>query len=133
MIWSQWTNWPSYVPRREVDVDDGGLEVSFIDFTIGLTIQSKHDTTGESDAGWCACLNASGIAPDTQAAIMDPHFAYLRLSRSCQDWIRDTIEMRYAGLQDIQRASRAREMELQHAASRPGASSSSAEIFGDAS
>ncbi|KAM3079151.1 hypothetical protein ACMFMF_004078 [Clarireedia jacksonii] len=49
---------------------------------------------------------------------MDPHFKYLRLSHSCLYWVKDTIEMRYAGLEEIQRTLREREMQLQRAASR---------------
>ncbi|KAK3363952.1 hypothetical protein B0T25DRAFT_576400 [Lasiosphaeria hispida] len=122
-IWGRWTDWPVDGPRREVDADDGGLQVTFFDFLVGrATGGSKPDTTGEGDTEWYECLDACGIAPDTQAAIMDPNFTILRLSRSCLDWVRDTIEMRYAGLQDIQRASRQREMELGRGASRPGSS-----------
>ena len=122
-IWGQWTDWPADGPRREIDADDGGLQVSFPDFIIGrVTRGNKPDTIGESDTEWRECLDTCGIASDTQAAIMDPNFTFLRLSRSCLDWVRDTIEMRYAGLQDIQRASRQREMKLQREASRPGSS-----------
>ncbi len=122
-IWGQWTNWPADGPRREIDADDGGLQVPFLDFIIGhATRGNKPDTIGESDIEWRECLDTCGIASDTQAAIMDPNFTFLRLSRSCLDWVRDTIKMRYAGLQDIQRASRQREMKLRREESRPGSS-----------
>ncbi|KAK3346948.1 hypothetical protein B0T25DRAFT_291512 [Lasiosphaeria hispida] len=119
-LWQKWTNWPQFGPRREVDPDDGGLQVTFIDFIVGH-MENKDDAADESDAQWRACMDACGLSVDTQDAIMDPHFTYLRLSSSCLSWVRDTIEMRYAGLQDIQRTSRVREMELRRMASRPGA------------
>ncbi|KAK0724113.1 hypothetical protein B0H67DRAFT_631998 [Lasiosphaeris hirsuta] len=120
-LWSAWTNWPTDGPGRETDADDGGLQVSFLDFITGRATRSGiPDTTGGSDTEWYTCLNACGVNQKTQAAIMDPFFNDVRLDRTCLDWVRDTIKMRYAGLQDIQRASREREMELQRAASRPG-------------
>ncbi|GAB1311760.1 hypothetical protein MFIFM68171_01970 [Madurella fahalii] len=116
-LWQEWSNWPDSGPRREVDADDGGLQVPFLDFIIGH-IENNPDARDESDAQWRACMDACGLATDIQDAIMDPHFTYLRLSNSCLHWVKDTIEMRYAGLQDIQRTSRAREMELRRMASR---------------
>ncbi|KAK4155550.1 hypothetical protein C8A00DRAFT_31595 [Chaetomidium leptoderma] len=103
-VWDRWANWPPHGPGRETDADDGGLQVSFIDFIIGH-IRNEPDAADESDAQWRACLQACGIANDMQDAIMDPHFRYLRLSHSCLYWIRDTVEMRYAELQEIQRKS----------------------------
>ncbi|KAK0708417.1 hypothetical protein B0H67DRAFT_603407 [Lasiosphaeris hirsuta] len=120
-LWQKWTNWPQNGPRREADPDDGGgLQVTFIDFIVGH-MENKNDAADESDAQWRECMDACGLSVDAQDAIMDPHFTYLRLSSSCLSWVRDTIEMRYAGLQDIQRTSRAREMELRRMVSRPGA------------
>lgn len=116
-LWQEWNNWPDSGPGREVDADDGGLQVPFLDFIIGH-IEYTPDARDESDAQWWACMDACGLATETQDAIMDPHFTYLRLSNSCMHWVKDTIEMRYAGLQDIQRASRLREMELRRMASR---------------
>ncbi|PNY23805.1 Uncharacterized protein TCAP_06253 [Tolypocladium capitatum] len=118
-LWSRWTNWPDSGPSRETDADDEGLQVEFIDFITG-TLSNRVNTAEDDDNQWRACLNAYGIAVDVQDAILDPHFKYLRLSESCLFWAKDTIEMRYAGLEDIQRASRKREMELYRAASRPG-------------
>ncbi|KAK3370740.1 hypothetical protein B0T24DRAFT_299030 [Lasiosphaeria ovina] len=118
-LWQQWVNWPHDGPRREVDPDDGGLQVSFLDFVLGRVLH-RSDAIGENDVEWRVCLDACGLAPATRDAIMDRHFTYLRQSNSCQYWVRDTIDMRYAGLQEIQRSSRGREMELRRRASRPG-------------
>jgi hypothetical protein len=116
-LWNRWINWPVSGPRREIDTDDGGLRVDFIDFIIG-PLENQVDTAEDNDLRWRECLNACGIDVSVQDAIMDPHFEYLRLSESCLYWVKDTIEMRYAGLKDIQRSSREREMKLRLAASR---------------
>ncbi|KAJ9268253.1 hypothetical protein DTO212C5_5700 [Paecilomyces variotii] len=119
-LWRQWINWPAQGPRRETDRDDGGWVVTFKDFIIG-SFENRVDAADDNDQEWRACLNACGIAVDVQDAIMDPRFKYLRLSESCLYWINDTVKMRYAGLEDIQRSSREREMQLRRAATRPGA------------
>jgi hypothetical protein len=116
-LWNLWINWPASGPRRETDADNGGLQVTFIDFIIG-TLENQVNVAENNGLQWQACLNACGIDVSVQDAIMDPHFEYLRLSESCLYWAKDTIEMRYTGLKDIQRSSREREMELRRAASR---------------
>ncbi|KAI9742757.1 MAG: hypothetical protein M1818_003486 [Claussenomyces sp. TS43310] len=118
-LWSQWTNWPAQGPRRETDPDDGGLVVTFEDFIIG-SFANWVDAAEDNAQQWQACLNACGIAVDVQNAIMDPRFKYLCLSQSCIYWVNDTVKMRYAGLKDIQRSSREREMRLRRIATRPG-------------
>jgi len=65
---------------------------------------------------------------ETQSAIMDERFTYLRLSQSCLGWVVDTIWMRYAGLEDIQRTSLTREMKLRRTSLRPNAESSSTSL-----
>ncbi|KAJ4328177.1 hypothetical protein N0V84_001379 [Fusarium piperis] len=121
-IWNSWNNWPSFGPRRETDPDDGGLQVTFLDFISGH-IASSFDTSEDDDGQWTNCMNRNGLAIELQHAILDPHFKYLRLSKSCAEWSRDTVHMRYAGLQEIQRASRDRAMALQRAGYRLAAHS----------
>jgi hypothetical protein len=116
-LWSQWTNWPAQGPRRETDPDDGGLIVTFKDFIIG-SFKNRVDVADDNEQQWQACLNGCGIAVDVQNAIMDPRFKDLCLSQSCLYWVNDTIKMRYAGLEDIQRSSREREMQLRRIATR---------------
>lgn len=118
-LWHRWTNWPASGPRRETDVDDGGLQVTFIDYILGA-FENQVDTAEDDDAIWNACMSTCGIDVTVQVAIMDPAFKYLRLSNSCLHWARDTIEMRYAGLKEIQRTSRERDTQIRRAASRPG-------------
>lgn len=43
---------------------------------------------------------------------MDPNFRYARCSSPCLFWIKDTMKMRYGGLETIQRTSRERAMSL---------------------
>lgn len=118
-IWNKWINWPVTGPRREVDSDNGGLHVTFFDF-ITARLDGYQDVYEDIDDEWYQCLDICGISRSVQSAIMDPAFKTIRLSNSCIFWVRDTIEMRYAGLEDIRRASQQREMELLSATSRPG-------------
>jgi hypothetical protein len=110
-IWSQWVNWPATGPGREVDPDTGGLQVTFIDF-ITARLDSYQDVHIDNDDQWRQCLDTCGMSTSAKDAIMDPTFKHIRLGNSCIFWVKDTIEMRYAGLEDIRRASRQREMEL---------------------
>lgn len=119
-MWQQWTNWPSGGPLREVDSDDGGLRMTFLDFLTG-PFNGSVDCSSENDQEWSRCMNDFGLNSQTQDAILDPRFKYLRLSRSCAFWAKDTVEMRYAGLQDIQRASLERELALTSGSHQPGA------------
>jgi hypothetical protein len=123
-IWSEWTQWPVTGPRRETDPDDGGLQVAFIDL-ITARLENYEDVYEDNDAQWYQCLNVCGISTPVQAAIMDPNFKHIRLTESCIFWVKDTLGMRYAGLEDIRRASRQRELDLMRAAARPGGRSSS--------
>lgn len=113
-IWSVWNNWPSTGPRRETDPDDSGLQVTFLDFICGY-ISSSLDTYSEDDDEWINCMNTYGLSMELQDSILDPLFKYLRLSDSCAEWSRDTIQMRYAGLKAIQEESSNREIALHNA------------------
>ncbi|KAG7143430.1 hypothetical protein HYQ45_000394 [Verticillium longisporum] len=124
-LWAEWSDWPPTGPRREVDADTGGgLTMTFLFFITG-TFSGNRDVWDDDDQQWRDCLDAFGMSADVQTAIMDPLFKTLRLTQSCAFWAQDTVEMRYAGLEDIQRASRERETGLLRQASRPGSSSTS--------
>jgi len=116
--WDQWTNWPQYGPPRETDAANEEDQVSFFDFILE-PIKTKDDASDETDPNWYKCMDDCGISMETQNAIMDKRFTYLRLSQSCLYWVVDTISMRYAGLEDIQRTSLAREMKLRRTSQRP--------------
>lgn len=109
-LWDRWTNWSLTGPRRETDPDDGfGLTVTFLDFIIGgCSVEHTVDTTAEDNIEWRKCLDACSINTATQDAIMDPKFRKLRLSNSCLYWAKDTIEMRYKGLESHQQLGTAR-------------------------
>lgn len=118
-LWEIWINWPAFGPGRETDIEDWGFQITFIEFILG-GLENQIDATEDDDVQWRACLDACGIdTAGLQDGIMDPHFKYIRLSASCLYWVKDSIEMRYAGLKEIQRSSREREMELQRMAARP--------------
>ncbi|KAI4868987.1 hypothetical protein F4820DRAFT_408526 [Hypoxylon rubiginosum] len=122
-IWSEWTHWPATGPRREIDADDGGLQVTFLDFIVAR-LENYEDVFEDNDAQWRQCLIVCGINESVQDAIMDPIFKDIRLTNSCVYWVKDTLAMRYAGLEDIRRASHRREKELVNASARPGGSHS---------
>jgi hypothetical protein len=83
--------------------------------------ENRIDVDDDNDEQeWRACLNGCGIAVDVQNSIMHPFFEDLRLSESCLFWFKDTVRMRYAGLEDIQKSSRQREMQLGRIATRSG-------------
>ncbi|KAF4502693.1 hypothetical protein FAGAP_1094 [Fusarium agapanthi] len=110
-IWSGWVNWPPGFIIRETDPSGSNtLEVSFLDWMKRHTGNPSTDDVWKDDSSaWLACMEQHGIATELQHAIMDPHFKGIRLSGTCIGWVRDTIEMRYAGLEDIKRASAERE------------------------
>ncbi|KAL2415602.1 hypothetical protein ABEF95_000566 [Exophiala dermatitidis] len=119
-IWQSWINWSPGPIVREIDDDlPGTMSVSFIDYAKGF-VGGDTDTYDEEDQPWFECMNSWGILPSVQEAIMDPVFKNIRLSETCRFWVRDTMEIRYGGLEEIQKASRERAMGLQRAALRPG-------------
>ncbi|KAJ4258204.1 hypothetical protein NW762_008350 [Fusarium torreyae] len=120
-IWNSWNNWPTTGPQREIDHVDNDLQVTFLDFLKGHVSYSA-DTFEDNDPAWIRYMQNWGIPTELQHSIMDGHFKSLRLDGSCAYWVRDTIKMRYAGFEDIQRASRERQQALQRASSRPGPS-----------
>jgi hypothetical protein len=122
-IWDRWSNWPSTPPGR-FEVDSDG-EVLFIDVAVShLNRVRDQDTWDENDRLWFNFMNLCGINLEVQTNIMDPIYKRIRLTESCYFWVKDTIKLRYRGLEAIQRASRERTMATTRAASRPGHSSS---------
>lgn len=106
-MWNEWSNWPG----REIDINTGDLQGTFLAFILGHV--KKENAYTDDDSEWRRCLDECGVSPSEQDKLMDPDFKEIRLSRSCVYWVTDTIEMRYAGLQDFQRASRQRELQLE--------------------
>ncbi|KAI1380811.1 hypothetical protein F4677DRAFT_404690 [Hypoxylon crocopeplum] len=122
-LWGEWTNWPSGNPVRETDDEISG--VPFIEFVTGHLASDRNiDTFDENNQEWYDCMNHCGTNPEVQASIMDPIFRDIRLTESCLFWIKDTVDLRYRGLVEVQKASRDRTMTLQRASSRPVGSGS---------
>ncbi|EXM23985.1 hypothetical protein FOTG_08924 [Fusarium oxysporum f. sp. vasinfectum 25433] len=115
-IWSGWIAWPSGPIIREIDLgDETTLEVSFIYWVKGHTGNPNTDDVWKDDnSAWFHYIEQCGIATELQYTIMDPLFRDMRLTDTCIGWLRDTIEMRYEGLRNIQRASAERERALGH-------------------
>jgi hypothetical protein len=67
-------------------------------------------------------MSLGGISSEVQVSIMDTVYKRIRRTESCYFWMRDTIELRYRGLEAAYRVSRERDMALQRAASRPSRS-----------
>ncbi|KAM0442276.1 hypothetical protein ACHAQK_004608 [Fusarium lateritium] len=112
-IWDRWSNWPASPPRREIDPDDGDLEMTFFDWVTGFV--NDWDVVWEDDdAAWLRCMQRWGIATELQNAIMDKRFESVRLSGTCAGWVLDTIEIRYAGLEAIHRDYNERERMNHH-------------------
>ena len=128
-LWSKWSNWPSHGIQREVDPEDGGLVVYFDEFIVGHTcIEANNAAYDDDDMAWQTCLEAYGLDSDFIQGIMEPRFRELRLAESAFFWAKDTIEVRYRGLREIQAASRQRAMALQRLAGRnPDSQSSTAQ------
>ncbi|EXJ88147.1 hypothetical protein A1O1_05075 [Capronia coronata CBS 617.96] len=117
-IWDEWTNWPAGPILREIDDDGdcGRLAMTFIDFATGRA-REDIDTYDEEDQSWFEYMSRCGIAQSLQQAIMDPVFKKIRLSNTCMYWVRDTMELRYEGLEEIRTASWERQLAIQR--SRP--------------
>ncbi|KAI6779876.1 uncharacterized protein J7T54_001964 [Emericellopsis cladophorae] len=121
-LWEEWTSWPPDDILRETDDIIRGMP--FIDFVSGH-IEGRHiDAVDEDDQEWRRCMDACGVAKEFQDAIMDPVFKPIRGTESCVFWIVETMRMRYRGLEEIQTASREREMALRRASTRPLGSAS---------
>jgi hypothetical protein len=100
------------------EVDDG--EILFIHVAASYLARGReHDTWGDNDQPWYNCMSLCGIRSEVQVSIMDPVYKRIRLTESCYFWMKDTIELRYRGLEAAQRASRERAT-----SSRPGRSDS---------
>ncbi|KJK73989.1 hypothetical protein H634G_10720 [Metarhizium anisopliae BRIP 53293] len=112
VIWNTWINWPPYGFGREVDTSTG-LYVTFIDYIILAHVQKAKDVHEDDDFKWRQCIDECGMNTSVQDAIMDINFKQIRMTKSCVDWVTDTVQMRYAGLKEIQRASCEREMQLE--------------------
>ncbi len=107
LIWNHWSNWPEGEPQRETDYEDWGMGMSLLEVITG-SISRSRDTTSSRDEDWIAAMTGWGIKPEIQEAITDSTFNSIRHSQSCAFWVKDTIKMRYAALEQIQKTSEQR-------------------------
>ncbi|PKK50894.1 hypothetical protein CI102_3104 [Trichoderma harzianum] len=124
-VWSKWiVKAPGNPVPESVSFDQ--FDLRFIDHVVAYSyaLRGELDTDTDDDTQWIQVMNRCGINEDTQTAIMDPVFRQVRLTETCQFWIRNTVELRYEALQEVQAASREREQLIQRAAVRPGGSGS---------
>ncbi|KAF5633929.1 uncharacterized protein FTJAE_6915 [Fusarium tjaetaba] len=116
-IWSCWVNWPSGSMIREIDPRDSTttLEVSFIYWVKSHTGNPLvYDVWEDDNSAWFRHMEQCGIATELQQSIMDPRFKDMRLTDTCIGWLRNTMELRYEWLKEIQRTSSEREKALVH-------------------
>lgn len=109
-IWDEWCKLP----------EDRLVQVSFLDFILDHAIPNEDVDGDNNDDEWRACLMACGTEASTIGAIMNEHFRCIRAAESCAVWLKDTIDMRYAGLLDTHRASKFRDAAIQEVPRRPG-------------
>ncbi|RFU76541.1 hypothetical protein TARUN_5705 [Trichoderma arundinaceum] len=111
-----WNRWIASAPGYYVPESDPAFGTPFIDAIIGYSDRRYDiDTCDEDDEKWHECMNRCGIDRDTQNAIMNPAFKRIRLTESCLFWIRDTIELRYLALLEVQKASHERSRAIEGA------------------
>ena len=125
-LWQKWLSLPLGFPGRKTADGDG---LPFIEFATGH-VSRRVDAYDEDDTPWFQCVNACGIASSTQNAIMDRVYKRIRLTQSCVDWTRDTMQLRYDGLKAIQRTSQERAMAISRAQTVLPASASTASSSG---
>lgn len=53
--------------------------------------EASYDAAG-SDEDWDQALREMGLSADTRERILDPEFAWVRLTQTASYWARDTIE-----------------------------------------
>ncbi|KAI1140300.1 hypothetical protein F5Y05DRAFT_424226 [Hypoxylon sp. FL0543] len=124
-IWREWTDWGGELQGLPIEeLEDAEDAVPFIDFAVGHIASYGDDTCDDDNHIWFTYMNAHGINIDTQEAIMDRVFDWVRTTESCHYWLEDTMHMRYRVLQEIQATSVERTRATQRARSRPGSSDS---------
>ncbi|KAM0350646.1 hypothetical protein ACHAPU_003133 [Fusarium lateritium] len=100
-IWYQWENWPVMeFPSK--------LEWAFFDYVVEY-IDCARDVYEEEDSAWRAAMDSWGISLELQDAILDPFFKDLREGDTCAGWVKDSMRMRFRGLEVIRKTSQDRE------------------------
>ncbi|KAF5659581.1 hypothetical protein FHETE_9365 [Fusarium heterosporum] len=111
-IWYQWENWPAMeFPHK--------LEWAFLDYVLEY-IDCSRDVYEEEDSAWRDAMDSWGISLDLQDAILDPLFKEIREADTCAEWVKDSMRMRFRGLEVIRKTSQDREKALLDCRSQPG-------------
>ncbi|RFN50832.1 hypothetical protein FIE12Z_4908 [Fusarium flagelliforme] len=92
-LWRRWSEWAE---EGGAEFDCATRDVPFLALVKGR-VEFSDDVWGDDDAVWIQWMQKHGIAAELQDAIMDPRprFKQLRLTRTCEQWVLDTIDMRY--------------------------------------
>lgn len=90
-LWRRWSEWAE---EGGAEFDCATRDVPYLALIKGAVEFSK-DAWGDDDAIWIEWMRKHGIATELQDAIMDPTFKQLRLTRTCEQWVLDIIDMRY--------------------------------------
>ncbi|EKJ79532.1 hypothetical protein FPSE_00217 [Fusarium pseudograminearum CS3096] len=91
-----WERWEGI--QREPDDHPAKVECTFLEI-LTCFINDSNDVWIGDDTVWIRCMEHWGIATEMQDAIMDQRFKRLRMTRTCVQWIHNTIELRYTGLE----------------------------------
>ncbi|KAJ4013758.1 hypothetical protein NW752_005469 [Fusarium irregulare] len=90
-LWRRWSEWAE---EGGSEFDCATRDVPFLALIKGR-VEFSDDVWGDDDTAWTRWMQQHGIATELQNAIMDPRFKQLRLTRTCEQWVLDTIDMRY--------------------------------------
>ncbi|KAL6886376.1 hypothetical protein HDV57DRAFT_508543 [Trichoderma longibrachiatum] len=122
-----WRRWAARFPTGQPQELEFSLGKPFIDAIVEFSsCRYEIDTDDNDDFKWLECMDQCGINRSTQAAIMDPVYKRLRLTRSCLNWLRDTMELRYRALKEVLEARGRDHNKARGAAMAPGVSRHSA-------
>ncbi|RBR24385.1 uncharacterized protein FIESC28_02875 [Fusarium coffeatum] len=90
-LWRRWSEWAE---EGGSEFDCATRDVPFLALIKGR-VEFSDDVWGDDDAAWIRWMQKHGIATELQDAIMDTRFKQLRLTRTCEQWVLDIIDMRY--------------------------------------
>ncbi|RGP81750.1 hypothetical protein FLONG3_135 [Fusarium longipes] len=90
--------------KWDTNSSDAISSPSFFHFAKINTLESNRETPS-NDVGWRACMQSWGIATEMQDAIMDERFRDIRVTKTCLEWVADTIDLRQISLREIKATS----------------------------
>ncbi|ESZ94536.1 hypothetical protein SBOR_5079 [Sclerotinia borealis F-4128] len=98
-IWRRWVS----VTADDTDVARYTMyEFGFLEFALEAVPSSELEDGQEA---WTTHMLGWGVAAELVDAIMDTQFADVRGTESAQYWVRDTMSIRYLGLEGLKKAS----------------------------